>query len=150
MERHIFMLIVWILCPVIYALHYRGMIYEKERLITGFIILLIGLMFTWNAKRSIKPMLVAAENGQRKLVTKGIFAISRHPLYVCQSIIMIAMVTMFPSIFSITMLFFYLWSNKITMREEETKMIELFGEKYKRYRKKVPIVPVKFWKLLLN
>jgi len=150
MERHIFMLVTWILCPLIYALHHRGMAYETERMIIGFIILLIGMIFTWNAKRSIKPMLIAAENGQRKLVTKGIFAVSRHPLYVCQSIIVIAMVTMFPSIFSIIILLFYLWSNKITMSEEETKMIELFGKKYKRYKEKVPIIPIKFWKLLLN
>ena len=72
------------------------------------------------------------------LVTKGIFSITRNPMYLGLFFSISSTILFFGSWFGIIILMFFVWYiNKFQIIPEEEAMEKLFGGKYSEYRQKV-------------
>jgi len=82
----------------------------------------------------------------KTLIIKGPFKYVRHPIYFGSIVFLGARPTMdlfYFSIFFYSIIYFYVGSIY-----EEKKLVEEFGEKYKKYQKLVPrLFPYKFWNI---
>jgi protein-S-isoprenylcysteine O-methyltransferase Ste14 len=73
-----------------------------------------------------------------KLVTNGIFSLSRNPMYVGMVIFLLGESILFGSLFSflITIIFMFLMYY-IFIKVEENMLLEIFGSEYSEYKNKV-------------
>lgn len=84
-------------------------------------------------KHNVKPEEI------RKLVTTGIYAKIRHPIYLGRIFMNLGFLILFPILpMLITSIFFILIWYSIAWYEEKI-LIEMFGKKYKKYKEKVPM-----------
>jgi protein-S-isoprenylcysteine O-methyltransferase Ste14 len=72
------------------------------------------------------------------LKTKGIFRLSRNPLYLCSFLIAIASCLYFPDLINITFTLYGIIIHHFIILEEEKYLKNLFGREYEVYREKVP------------
>ena len=127
------------------------LVYLSSNFIVGFelpfrtqlsiLLLLIGLSVIFipvfqfiKSKTTINPQNFKNVN---KLVSSGIFKISRNPMYLGMLIIIISTVVYYFNYFSaFTPFIFYFWINEFQIKREEKKLEEKFGSDYKKYKSK--------------
>lgn len=90
----------------------------------------IGFMIMWKGWRLIH----GAKGG---LVTKGPYAYVRHPQYSGLFLVMIGMLSQWPTI--ITALIFPVLVYYRLSKREESDIIEMFGDEYKCYMERTPM-----------
>ena len=127
------------------------LVYLSSNFIVGFelpfrtqlsiLLLLIGLSVIFipvfqfiKSKTTINPQNFKNVN---KLVSSGIFKISRNPMYLGMLIIIISTVVYYFNYFSaFTPFIFYFWINEFQIKREEKKLEDKFGPDYKKYKSK--------------
>lgn len=72
-----------------------------------------------------------------KLITKGLYSISRNPLYIGSYISFIGIFLLIPSYSYIISIIILLINNHFRILEEEKNLLEVYKEEYEEYRKKV-------------
>lgn len=77
-------------------------------------------------------------SGNGELVTQGIYRFVRHPQYTGFMLMIIGFLIQWPTIITLVMAPVLIVMYSRLAKKEETKMSELFGERYNLYRNKVP------------
>jgi len=121
------------------------MMWPKNSLsqIGGLIFATYGILIMRRAFRaySFKEFAgLQSENPQHQLIQTGILQYVRHPIYTATILLVIGFFLFAPSdlnLISTCCIFTYLG---IGIRLEEQKLIAAFGEKYKAYQEKVPML----------
>lgn len=85
-------------------------------------------------------------SGNGELITNGIYRVVRHPQYSGFTLMIIGFLVQWPTIITIVMAPILLIMYNRLAKKEEMKMIEIFGEKYLEYSKRVPA----FFPILIN
>jgi len=92
----------------------------------------IGFMIMWKAWKLI-------HGAKGELVTKGPYSYVRHPQYAGLFIIMISMLIQWPTIITALMFPVLVFAYYRLSKREESDMIKMFGDEYKRYIEKTPM-----------
>ncbi|HKZ58097.1 MAG TPA: isoprenylcysteine carboxylmethyltransferase family protein [Thermodesulfovibrionales bacterium] len=92
----------------------------------------IGFMIMWKAWKLI-------HGAKGELVTEGPYSYVRHPQYSGLFIIMISMLIQWPTIITALMFPVLVFAYYRLSKREESDMIKMFGDEYKRYIEKTPM-----------
>ena len=100
-------------------------------LLLGFFILISAVKLFRNDKTTVNPL---SPEQATKLVTNGIFKISRNPMYLGMAVILASVAVFFNIIGGIIfMALFCLYITKFQIIPEEKAMKELFAQDFERY-----------------
>ncbi len=103
--------------------------------ILGLLLMFISAYFMFKRKTTINPM---KPQNASSLVTSGLFALSRNPIYVADAIILLGWGLFLANLFSIALIIlFVLYMNKFQIIPEEHNLEQLFGDEYLAYKAKV-------------
>lgn len=80
----------------------------------------------------------AIYESEGELVTDGIYASIRHPQYAGLIVAILGMLIQWPTLPTLLMAPFLLWSYYRLAKKEERELEERFGEAYREYKKRVP------------
>lgn len=121
----------WISIPITLAV-------ETQILLTVLCVVTCLLGASW-FYRSLNLVKVYLLDGRQQLVTSGPFAYVRHPLYAT----LLMTIPPLAVVWFSDLLFFLPWVLLLTIahslvRLEERELIRAFGQKYERYRQRVP------------
>ena len=113
----------------------------------GVVILVAGLYIFWRAHTDLgvnwSPSLEIRE--QHELITRGIYAIIRHPMYTSQWLWVIAQPLLLQNwIAGVLNIPFFFMFYSLRVKAEENLMLERFGDQYRSYMEKVGGVFPKF------
>ena len=99
----------------------------------GYILLICGLLL-----RLWSILYIGGRKGKH-LQTKGPYSLVRHPLYLGSLLLGLgfALITNNLIVLGIVLLFFLL-QYSLTIRAEEAELLQVFGEEYSEYRRRVP------------
>jgi protein-S-isoprenylcysteine O-methyltransferase Ste14 len=131
-------LLVWSLDS--FLLHYTDFLARSIawyfRIIPGVMILVISFFLAWAGLN-----IVFGEKREKpELITKGVFSVVRHPIYLGAILLYLGLICMTFSLASaglwVLIIVFY-W---LISRYEEKLLQDLFGPEYDTYRKKVPML----------
>jgi protein-S-isoprenylcysteine O-methyltransferase Ste14 len=79
------------------------------------------------------------ETGQSYLLKGGLYAYSRHPMYLSELILLFGWIVFYGNIaLVIAFVIWFLFFNYYVMPQEERILEAHFGEAYRDYKKKVP------------
>ena len=92
----------------------------------------IGFMIMWKAWKLI-------HGAKGELVTEGPYSYVRHPQYAGLFIIMISMLIQWPTIITALMFPVLVFAYYRLSKREESDMIKMFGDEYKKYIEKTPM-----------
>ncbi len=92
----------------------------------------IGFMIMWKAWKLI-------HGAKGELVTEGPYSYVRHPQYAGLFIIMIGMLIQWPTIITALMFPVLVFAYYRLSKREESDIIKMFGDEYKRYIEKTPM-----------
>jgi protein-S-isoprenylcysteine O-methyltransferase Ste14 len=101
--------------------------------VINFILVISGFLIMWRAWRLIHR----AKGG---LVTGGPYAFVRHPQYAGLFLIMIGMLILWPTIITALMFPVLVFMYYRLSKKEEDDMIKEFGDEYRRYMEKTPML----------
>lgn len=111
-------------------------------IIIGLILVIIGESFRfWGVVYAGSATRTTSKVGAKELIVSGAFAHLRNPLYLGNILIYIGIGIMSMSLFpylQIIALLYFIFQYHLIIAEEESFLIEAFGEKYKRYKESVP------------
>lgn len=83
-------------------------------------------------------------SGYGELVTKGIYRFVRHPQYTGFALMILGFLIQWPTIITMVMAPILLTMYARLAKKEEKKMLELFGDRYEKYREQVPaFIPIR-------
>ena len=108
--------------------------------IIGIAIFLTGVILETIAAIKIKSYGFSGTADHETLYTDGIYGKVRHPIYTCEIIWPIGLVIMFGRVYSIFMLIIWVLFFIIHAKLEERNLIKLHGDKYREYKKQVPML----------
>ncbi len=114
--------------------------YSNLKFPTSFIILMVGVILIISGIMVVAISIHQIMNGfrDRKLVTDGIYAYTRNPLYFGWiALILPGIILLFGLILLIPVPFIAYALFKILIREEETSLEEKYGNEYDEYKSKV-------------
>jgi protein-S-isoprenylcysteine O-methyltransferase Ste14 len=108
-------------------------------LVVGLIILIGALVFGTPAFL-IKPF--TRPRKEEKLLTTGLYSVVRHPIMFCDSFWPLGLSLIFRSIIGTVLVVVWFFTAYLLTFLEEEKLIEEYGDRYLKYRAKVPrIIP---------
>lgn len=139
----IIFILLFILIPVglVFLFHlpwYLSFIYPFGIPI-GAILIISGIVIIYLGIKGLR--LVYSTAGYEKgdtLVTTGIYAYTRNPMYFGATIMIFGWFLVFPFTFILTSAILFLLLFYITARSEEKQLIQRYGKKYVAYKRKVP------------
>ena len=104
-------------------------------LATGVLLMLVAAGQFIAAKTTINPLRPARAS---TLITTGVFAISRNPIYLADLLILAALAIWFGNVLNAALLALFVWYiNRYQITPEEQALTQLFGEAYAAYRARV-------------
>ena len=104
-------------------------------LIISVVIGFIALGYFFNAKTTVDPTKPVKAS---KLVTKGIFAYTRNPMYLAMLLVILAFGLKLGNAFNILIVAgFMSYMNRFQIIPEERILEQIFGDEYRRYRAEV-------------
>lgn len=145
--RHVIFIAMILVGPLAYMPKITGGTEEMFRIGVGMLLIVFGFILGIRVKKTIALIKKDQDSGKRRLIQTGVFAVCRHPLYVVQTFLVVAMVITFPSVFMMLTSLIYLYDTGKTIKEEEKVLEKVFKKKFLAYKRRVPIFPLKFWKL---
>jgi protein-S-isoprenylcysteine O-methyltransferase Ste14 len=115
---------------------------EAIAALAGGLLALAGLSMTIWTLLSWRQLFVGhAVLGDQELVTDGAYAHVRHPVYLGGLVIWCGLSLCFLSVIAAAITVLYVIPVYVLyMRSEEAMMLESFGEAYRRYRQRVPML----------
>ena len=118
----------------------KGSVPFPIRLLVGLALVGIGAYMGWKSHE-----IIFGGDGPQVLVDSGVFGLCRHPMYlgVISMLLGLSFVTFSIAAFALLVVFFALY-DRFTSYEEE-RLIELFGEDYLEYQRRVPKWIPRFW-----
>ena len=108
-------------------------------LIIGWVFLFVSLIFIWIAQTQMNNSwrIGIDKQNKTKLITKGLFSISRNPIFLGIIIANIGLFLVLPNAFTLLITSLSTISVNTQIRLEESFLREEFGKKYMEYLKKV-------------
>ncbi|KGL59056.1 methyltransferase family protein [Polaribacter sp. Hel1_85] len=105
----------------------------------GWVFLLFSLILVWfsQSQMSSSWRIGIDENNKTELVTKGVFSISRNPIFLGIMITNIGLFLVIPNAFTLLIISLSTISVNTQIRLEEEFLKREFGNEYKEYTKKV-------------
>ena len=112
-------------------------------LLTGLALGVAGtILKSENDGEDMKTICANIKNSENpSMVETGMYSQTRHPCYFAQTIMSAGFLVMSPALDTALAFAAYLGLTKKTAEAEERKNLAQFGDKYKRYMKKVPRWP---------
>lgn len=108
--------------------------------VTGAIMAWLGTSLALAAQsgmgRSWRVGVVSGQSGD--LVTGGLFAISRNPVFLGQALLLTGIAFALPALATAAAPMLFLWSARSQIRSEEAVLLAAHGESYARYMREVP------------
>lgn len=87
------------------------------------------------AKTTVNPLTPQAS---RHLVSRGVFAISRNPIYLADALLLLAWAVYLGSVPALAgVVLFIVWINRFQIVPEENALAQLFADEYQRYCRRV-------------
>lgn len=97
----------------------------------GLLLALAAIAALLRARTTVNPMSPARAS---QLVTGGVFALSRNPIYLADALILAALALWLGNVFNIALLaLFVVFMDRVQIRAEERALSELFGQRYADY-----------------
>ena len=120
---------------------------NKANKAIGLIIATFGyLVFKLAFKQiSLSAFLGLKPDKQQDLISSGIYARVRHPLYTASILLVIGFVIFSPSITNLIHAICIILYIFIGAYFEEKKLIDLYGQQYIDYKKSTPFIIPRFW-----
>ncbi len=114
--------------------------------VTGIALGIIGLVLTLWASRIIDISTVADMRTDRapELITTGLYARIRHPLYLAAILVLVALVLLYPFLEILVFSGSFIGYVLIGAYLEEQKLIKTYGDKYLEYKKHAGFMLPKF------
>ena len=105
----------------------------------GWVLLLVSLIFVWFSQSQMANSwrIGIDENNKTKLVTKGVFSISRNPIFLGIMFTNIGLFLVIPNAFTLLIISLSTLSINTQIRLEEEFLKREFGNEYVEYREKV-------------
>lgn len=105
----------------------------------GWVLLLVSLILVWFSQSQMANSwrIGIDENNKTKLVTKGVFSISRNPIFLGIMITNIGLFLVIPNAFTLLIISLSTLSINTQIRLEEEFLKREFGNEYKEYAEKV-------------
>ena len=121
------------LFPLPYSLGFYGKVIGLLAISAGIILLLIATVLFIVRKTTVMPT-----RSPDKLVTEGIYRVSRNPMYLGMLLILSGFPLIIDTIIGlICPLIFFLLMNRIVIPREEKVIEGVFGEDYLEYKSKI-------------
>ncbi len=133
--------LIWYTTTVETAPLFPGNTFTK---LTGILLMLIGFAIMLQCVAGYFRQMSGVEAATPTLKTNGLNKIVRHPLYLGTFLFLIGIVFLRPfysSLLSVVSIIFY---TLVGIHWEEKKLVSIFGEAYKNYRKKTPAIIPRF------
>lgn len=105
--------------------------------------LVLHVLFTISAGRSIRA--ATATGAKPELITTGIYRCCRHPAYLAFFVVAFGIFLTIPNLINLILLVYTIVVTYYHSVEEERKLLEIYGQEYERYRKKVGRFLPKLW-----
>lgn len=134
----LFMLLTFIAPPVILPFA-RGPgigIPSSISITLGIILIALNFVIKFLGQRKIGTIPGLKEKGN--MVTGGIYGIIRHPLYMSNGLLAIGLAILFDAMYALVFSICYFFLFLPIIYFEEKDLIEKYGEKYLKYKRKVP------------
>lgn len=105
----------------------------------GWVLLILSFLIAWIAQAQMADSwrIGIDDKNKSKLVTKGLFSISRNPVFLAIMIANMGLFLVFPNAFTLLVLSLSALSISTQIRLEEVFLKNEFGDEYKVYFKKV-------------
>jgi len=101
----------------------------------GVVLIIIGAVAFISAKTTVNPLMPELTTS---IVTRGIYKLSRNPMYVGFFMILVAWAVFLGNILSTVLLpLFVVYMNQFQITPEENALLAKFGDEYARYLKSV-------------
>lgn len=101
----------------------------------AFLILVFSLQLFWRAGTTADP---AHPEKASKLVTGGIYKVTRNPMYLAMLLILLGFTVKIGNPFGLIPVMAFVWSmTQFQIKPEETALTEMFGDSYLEYQKQV-------------
>ena len=113
---------------------------ENDTLVyIGWTLLILSLLFVWFAQSNMRESwrIGIDEENKTELVTNGLFAISRNPIFLGIMIANFGLFLVLPNAFTLLIIALSTVSVNTQIRLEEEFLVKEFGNKYQDYRNKV-------------
>ena len=136
-------LVVWILDS--FVLGFSTFLAESVPWFVRFPVGVILLIFTFLLERSGLKTVFGKPQDTPHVITSGAFSVVRHPIYLGAILGYAGMICLTLSITSAALLVIIVAFYRYISRYEEKLLTQRFGDEYREYMKKVPMLfPVKF------
>jgi protein-S-isoprenylcysteine O-methyltransferase Ste14 len=134
----IFALVIWLISKLT-AVKHLDFEYQKEFSWLIFALgVFIGIIAVYAFRKAQTTVDPRNPDKASKLVTVGIYKISRNPMYLGLFFILLAFVIKLGNLYSVPVLVVYVWYiTTFQIKPEETALKDLFGEDYSHYLKTV-------------
>ncbi len=114
------------------------------RITAGIILLAFGFFILFNALRALTVNRALGEEiykskTESRLITTGIYAYTRNPLYIGATLLFFGWVIIFRLTFLLIMTLLFIILFYFVAKWEEKELFERFGEEYLHYKEKVPL-----------
>ena len=104
-------------------------------LAAGLLLMVVAVGYFIAARTTINPLRPARTSS---LITTGIYAISRNPIYLGDLLVLAALAVWFGNVLNVMLLAPFVWYiNRFQIIPEERALAQLFGEAYDAYRSRV-------------
>jgi protein-S-isoprenylcysteine O-methyltransferase Ste14 len=134
----IFALVIWLISKLT-AVKHLDFEYQKEFSWLIFALgVFIGIIAVYAFRKAQTTVDPRNPDKASKLVTVGIYKISRNPMYLGLFFILLAFVIKLGNLYAVPVLAVYVWYiATFQIKPEETALKDLFGEDYSHYLKTV-------------
>lgn len=125
---------------VFFVLYYEN--YLQILVLVGFIIMFIGMGVNLLVRRDLGknwvPLSKTTEG--QELITSGIYSRVRHPFYTSILILFLGVAVIAWNLYSLLFFVLFIIALLVRIRKEEEQLIIKFGEEYKGYKEKMPML----------
>ena len=121
-----------------------GALGDTIEMLIGYVFVVAGILLLVKGWRQVY---VASREG--RLATTGIYAVVRHPQYDGILLAVFGQLVHWPTILTLLLAPVIAWAYVRLARKEETRMIEVFGARYRAYQRHVPMF-VPRWRALIE
>jgi len=99
---------------------------------------LLMLLSAFQVYKSIKPYIIKGE--RTPLATTGIFRYTRHPMYLSIDFGVVAIFLLVPNLLTLIMAIAMITVLYAVSRDEEKRLLQIYGEEYEKYRNDVGLI----------
>ncbi len=136
-------LAVWALDSFLF--HYTTFLSESIPWFIRFPAGTVILVFAFGLARSGLRVVFREERETPHVITKGVFSYLRHPIYLGAILLYLGMITFTLSLASAALWIIIIVFYRFISHYEEKLLVQMFGDEYREYMKKVPmLLPFKF------